>query len=375
MAAENILGLTQNFLLPTSVEKFSAAIGESLEKTKLGLKSVIPALLLGIVTKAQTQNGAEVLVNLVHQDGIEEDKLPSETEDSYLDKGTDAVQGIFGNRLEGVVSSLENTTGIQNPGIYKMLIMAAPLVMGFLDTKMKHESLSTSGLMGFLDEPKTALKKIVSPDILQKISVPELRRPSYLPQEKSFIWMMLVLLMLGTLAGFWWFSGERILKNGKITQAVIGPVNPTSEPLVVPYFSPGDILTIDQMESFLQSGGAELPQIFRFETVQFEARSEKLIPGFEGELNLAAKALKKFPLITVRVEGHTDSIESEARSFEFSTLRAAKVMDQLIRRGIDPSRLESIGMGQSAPIATNSTEEGRALNQRIDLIITSYKNE
>ena len=92
-------------------------------------------------------------------------------------------------------------------------------------------------------------------------------------------------------------------------------------------------------------------------------------------IEIAGQLKAKNANVFIEIEGHTDSLESEARSLELSTLRAAQVKDELIRRGIDPIRLESIGMGQSEPIATNSTEEGRALNQRIDLIITSYKNE
>ena len=77
MYAENLLGITQNFLTPDIVNKFSNAIGETTERTQKGLKSVIPTLLLGIVNKGQTEDGAEALVNIVNKDGFEGEKKPN----------------------------------------------------------------------------------------------------------------------------------------------------------------------------------------------------------------------------------------------------------------------------------------------------------
>jgi len=71
----------------------------------------------------------------------------------------------------------------------------------------------------------------------------------------------------------------------------------------------------------------------------------------------------------VIVEGHTDNIGSEAANQKLSEQRAQAVMKYLIERGIDANRLQAIGYGLTKPVADNKTEEGRAKNRRVELVI------
>ena len=68
----------------------------------------------------------------------------------------------------------------------------------------------------------------------------------------------------------------------------------------------------------------------------------------------------------MRVEGHTDSRASDAHNLDLSRRRAASVMRYLTEQGVDATRLDSEGFGESRPIADNETEEGRALNRRVE---------
>jgi len=76
------------------------------------------------------------------------------------------------------------------------------------------------------------------------------------------------------------------------------------------------------------------------------------------------------PFATALIEGHTDSIGSDAYNLKLSDRRAKAVYDYLTSRGVDPARLSSIGHGESKPIADNATDEGRQLNRRVMLIRT-----
>jgi len=78
---------------------------------------------------------------------------------------------------------------------------------------------------------------------------------------------------------------------------------------------------------------------------------------------------------SVTVEGHTDNQRVLSWAFrsnwELSTARATEVLEQLVEvHGVDPSRLSAAGYGQYRPIATNDTPEGRALNRRIDVVLS-----
>jgi outer membrane protein OmpA-like peptidoglycan-associated protein len=70
---------------------------------------------------------------------------------------------------------------------------------------------------------------------------------------------------------------------------------------------------------------------------------------------------------SVSVGGHTDSVGADAYNQGLSERRAAAVKDYLAGKGVDPSRLSTAGYGESNPIASNDTADGRALNRRVEL--------
>jgi len=84
-------------------------------------------------------------------------------------------------------------------------------------------------------------------------------------------------------------------------------------------------------------------------------------------LEEAAQILRDQPEIRVSVDGHTDAKGTDEYNQRLSERRARAVVDQLERFKISPSRLQPQGFGESRPVATNDTEEGRAENRRVEL--------
>jgi outer membrane protein OmpA-like peptidoglycan-associated protein len=68
----------------------------------------------------------------------------------------------------------------------------------------------------------------------------------------------------------------------------------------------------------------------------------------------------------VRIEGHTDATGPDAYNQGLSQRRAKSVLNYLVGKGVASSRLQSVGLGESQPVASNATREGRALNRRVD---------
>ena len=103
----------------------------------------------------------------------------------------------------------------------------------------------------------------------------------------------------------------------------------------------------------------------------FDTNKATIKPVSFGLLNEVAKALKDFPKMNVRIEGHTDSQGSDSKNLKLSQGRANSVRTYLIGQGIDPSRMEARGFGESVPIADNRTDAGREQNRRVEFLITS----
>jgi len=100
----------------------------------------------------------------------------------------------------------------------------------------------------------------------------------------------------------------------------------------------------------------------------FDFDKATLKPDGKRKVDEAVKVMKENPSLRVSVEGHTDSIGSDAYNQRLSERRAKAVRDYMVEQGIDPSRIMAHGWGEAKPVATNETEDGRAQNRRVEII-------
>lgn len=78
--------------------------------------------------------------------------------------------------------------------------------------------------------------------------------------------------------------------------------------------------------------------------------------------------MKNNSAINVSIEGHTDNVGDAASNKKLSEERAIAVVDAMIAKGIDKSRMSSMGWGQEKPVADNRTDEGRSKNRRVEIV-------
>lgn len=105
--------------------------------------------------------------------------------------------------------------------------------------------------------------------------------------------------------------------------------------------------------------------------VFFETDKAVLSKSSLPELQRVAKFLKANPNYQVEIAGHTDNTGDDAYNMDLSTKRANSVVDYLVRNGVDRSRLTAKGYGETMPVSSNDTEDGRAENRRVEFIITN----
>lgn len=104
----------------------------------------------------------------------------------------------------------------------------------------------------------------------------------------------------------------------------------------------------------------------------FESGRAGLKPISYVELNKAADLLKKNPTMFVEVGGHTDDVGSDELNLKLSQERATAVLDYLVLAGIEASRLQATGYGETQPLVSNDTEEGKAANRRTEFVIVEF---
>lgn len=136
---------------------------------------------------------------------------------------------------------------------------------------------------------------------------------------------------------------------------------------------------VDQLEDEVASGQVEIERlqgqikVRASEDVLFDSGSADLQPGGRAVLAKLAAGIRGLQDQRIRVEGHTDSVPIQTERFpsnwELSSARATRVVRFLEEQGIEPARLEAVGLADTKPLASNDTLAGRARNRRITIIL------
>ncbi|MHC9511995.1 OmpA family protein [Kangiella sp. M94] len=104
--------------------------------------------------------------------------------------------------------------------------------------------------------------------------------------------------------------------------------------------------------------------------IQFDINQDSIELDDQEKLSVVGTFMNKYPDTTAVIEGHTDSVGSEAKNLELSQQRAQHVVNYLVtEHNIERARLKAIGKGATRPLASNSTDAGKRLNRRIHAII------
>ena len=109
------------------------------------------------------------------------------------------------------------------------------------------------------------------------------------------------------------------------------------------------------------------------EKILFAYDKSDLNSSAEANLDKLVQVLKEYPDTNIEVQGHTDSKGSDNYNMKLSQRRAAEVSAYLRGRGVSSERLNTKGYGESAPVADNSSDEGRSQNRRVTFLITANK--
>ena len=124
--------------------------------------------------------------------------------------------------------------------------------------------------------------------------------------------------------------------------------------------------------SLLQTEDGKLDLL---QKVYFRTNKAVIRPKSFELLDNVAEVLKAHTqLKRIQVEGHTDDRGRDAYNMQLSQRRAQAVVDYLVGKGVEASRLEAVGYGETKPIASNDTDEGRATNRRVQLTIVGERH-
>ncbi|WP_291010027.1 OmpA family protein [Hydrogenophaga sp.] len=123
----------------------------------------------------------------------------------------------------------------------------------------------------------------------------------------------------------------------------------------------------------LQAKQTDRGMVLTLGDVLFDTGRAELKSGAFSTVDRLANFLRENPERMVAIEGHTDTVGSESYNLALSEKRAEAVRTALLSRGIAGIRVTSKGIGESTPVASNATAEGRQRNRRVEIIIADAK--
>ena len=110
-------------------------------------------------------------------------------------------------------------------------------------------------------------------------------------------------------------------------------------------------------------------EVFIVKNLHFATNKTRILSRSEQALNDLYMYLARNPQVRIKIIGHTDNVGKDEANQKLSDGRANAVMNELIERGISADRLQAEGRGETQPIDTNDTEEGRQNNRRVEIEI------
>lgn len=122
-----------------------------------------------------------------------------------------------------------------------------------------------------------------------------------------------------------------------------------------------NIVASEMLESLNKNGSVAL-------YINFETGKSTIKPESKNIIDQIGQMLAENPVLKISIEGHTDNVGTAQSNQTLSESRAKEVMNAIIAKGIDKSKLVSKGWGQTKPITDNNTEEGKAKNRRVEIV-------
>lgn len=389
--------------------KAAAFLGESPENTQRAVHAAVPTIMASALQKASSPGGAKELFDLVGsaaRDGSVLQNLTSMmsggSSDKLLSMGQGFLSTLMGSKTSAASNMLAGMSGLKSSSASTLLSMATPVVMGILGRETATRGLNPAGFVDFLMGQKNDIQRMAPPGLANVLGMADLSKLGAGASQavaaagsaaSSGSRKLLPILAIAALTLIAWM----LLRGGKTTEIADSAQNAADEAgqradafvddagnamkeaaqkLTSIQLPGGSTVEVPEgsfnhgLATFLANANtSQLPRSFVFDHLNFETSTTALTPESQPTLRNLVTILKAYPSATVRLEGHTDTTGDATANQKLSMARADAVKAALVAGGVDAGRIATAGYGATRPAASNETEEGRAQNRRLELVV------
>jgi OOP family OmpA-OmpF porin len=401
--AGSILDSLMGMLGPQVAGPVASQLGESTETVQRGLQTGSAAMLAGLASKVGQPGFLSQIFGLITNPANTPGALSGDTSNlgsvvpgaasSPLGSlGSEFLSSIFGGNLSTVTDAIGRSTGLASGKVGTLLTMAAPMVLGALGQHVRQNGLSASDLSNELKAEAPSFQRFLpaglgslfggassavagAPARVAAAAVPE----KVAAAGNRWLWPLIILALL-ILGAFWFLHRPKAPETVETPPPAAAPAPAAALPAGFYALKLPNGVELNVPESGIEnklatflgdsSKAVDKTTWFDFDRLTFDTGKDTLEASSQEQLNNVVAILKAYPNAHVKIGGYTDNTGKAAANLKLSDDRAKNVMAALVAGGIDPSRLEAKGYGEEHPVASNATEDGRAQNRRISLLVT-----
>jgi OmpA-OmpF porin, OOP family len=389
--AGSIVDSLMSMLGPQIAGPIASRLGESTDAVQRGLQGGAAAMLSGIAAKADQPGFMSQIFSLITNPANTSGALSSLTSNPALaapgggsplsDLGSRFASSIFGSGQSAITDAIGRFSGLSGGKMSSLISMAAPMVLGFLGQHVRENGLSAGDLGNSLKADASKLQGFLPSGFRSLLGgVPSVAAAvPAVAAGAANRWLWPVIVLIALIAGLFWYFNRARAPETVETPPAAAPAPalpagfftlklPNGVELNVPQTGIENKLAMFIADS---SKPVDTTTWFDFDRLTFDTGKDTLQASSQEQLDNVVAILKAYPNVHAKIGGYTDNTGNAAANLKLSNDRAKNVMAALVAGGIDSSRLEAKGYGEEHPVASNATEEGRAQNRRISLLVTA----
>ena len=395
--AMDLVELMKGYLTPDVIQRAASQVGESSGATQKALAGIVPTLLAGLTNMGSTSDGAQQLVRMLDAGKYDGSGLRNVTSmfgggvatQGALGAGKGILESLFGAKVGGVIDSIATMAGVRTDSAGSLLALVAPLVMHVLGQQRATIGPSAASLARLLGEQRSTLAGLVPAGLSSLLgwrgltggvagtgasvagaasrATREVAEAIPAPRRLGRAVPIIVIAALA-LGALLWMNRSSTTPTALVGQAA-RQISQLELPGGARISVPEGSFNYSVASWLASTKDTQVPKRFVFEDLNFETGSTRLTPESGTTVNTLVAVLKAYPAVAVALEGYTDNTGDPAVNKQLSLDRATAVKDLMVSGGIDGGRITTTGNGQDNPVAPNDTEEGRAKNRRLELVV------
>ncbi|WP_324672833.1 OmpA family protein [Hymenobacter sp. GOD-10R] len=422
---QSLLEEIKSFILRNALTQ----TGDLAREEELGIRSalrrIVPLTVNSLIELAERVGGREVVWGMAREASkasVLNNPQQMLQHEAAVDanRGVNLIKSLLEDRYQGAVRSIAVAAGIQTTSVADLLNIVVPVALGMLGEQVAEHGWNAEELSLWLQSQREQhpAQPVAATPMLASMPSVEMPRPAMAvaqTADKTSRWLWVALVVAAAtigylvgykpgaveapssaaLAGVDGFATPANATNKKVGAETNAPaavnghydaasgnyIYDTGLPTVLKLSNGtkqivGANSTESKLYEFLVDPATEVDSVNRtkgwisFDRVYFDPNKTTLTAESLVQLQNVADILKTFPTAKVKIGGYTDTRGDAFKNLKLSEERAKSAMATLINMGIPTERIEAKGYGDKHGIASNDTEDGRALNRRISLRVT-----